>query len=84
MKIRNSSTDKITISSINITRSGSQQSRTAEQTMTGLTQGKYEVLIFDWESNGSLASTPSYEGNIRVNKPASVTTSVSPTKTPSK
>ena len=84
MEIRNSSTDKITNSAMNITRSGSQQSYTAEQTMTGLTQGSYEVLIYDWESDGSIASTPSYEGHVSVNKPAYVTTSVSPTKTPSR
>ena len=45
---------------MNITRSGSPLSQIAKQTVTGLTPGSYEVFIFDWESDDSVASTPSY------------------------
>ena len=51
---------------MNITRSGSPLSHTAEQTVTGLTPGSYEVVVFDWERDGSLSSTPSYVGNATV------------------
>ena len=66
VEIRNSSTEKITSFSMNMTRSGNPLSRTAEQTVTGLTLGSYKVLIFDWERNGSLSSTPSYVGHVNV------------------
>ena len=79
VKIRNSSIDKITSSSVNITRSGSSQSQVAEQTVTQLTPGSYEVLIFDWERDGSLASTPSYVGNVTITADPSNPSSVSPT-----
>ena len=75
--IRNSSTDKITSFFINVTRNSSSQ---AEQTLTGLTPGSYEVLIFDWERDGSVASTPSYVGHVNVTEPAVFTTSTLPTK----
>ena len=68
--IINSSTDKITSFSINITRSGSPLSHTAEQTVTGLALGSYEVFIFDWERDGSVASTPSYVGHANISKSA--------------
>ena len=51
---------------MNITRSGSPLSQIAEQTVTGLTPSSYEVFIFDWERDGSVASTPSYVGNATV------------------
>ena len=51
---------------MNITRSGSPLSHTAEQTVTGLTPGSYKVLIFDWERDGSLSSTPSHVGHVNV------------------
>ena len=51
---------------MNIMRSSSPQSQIAEQTVTGLTTGSYEVFIFDWERDGSVASTPSYVGNATV------------------
>ena len=60
MEIRNSSIQ------INIMRSGSPLSQIAEQTVTGLTPGSYEVIVFDWERDGSVASTPSYVGNATV------------------
>ena len=66
VEIRNSSTDKITSFSMNITRNGSLQSHMAEQTVTGVVPGSYEVLIFDWERDGSVASTPSYVGHVNV------------------
>ena len=62
IEIRNSS---IQITQ-NITKVDDPQSHTAEQTVTGLTPGSYEVLIFDWERDGSFASTPSYTGHISV------------------
>ena len=64
--IRNSSPDKTTSSSMNITRNSSSQSHTAEQTVTGLTPGSYEVHVFDWERNGLVASTPSYVEHVNV------------------
>ena len=75
VEIRNSSIQ------MNIMRSGSPLSHTAEQTVTGLTPGSYEVFIFDWERDGSLSSTPSYVGHVNVTElePAVFTTS---TKTP--
>ena len=60
VEIRNSSIQ------MNIMRSGSPLSHTAEQTVTGLTPGSYEVFIFDWERDGSLSSTPSYVGHVNV------------------
>ena len=54
VEIRNSS-----VSDLNISRSGSPPSRTAKQTVTGLTPGSYEVFIFDWESDDSFSPTPS-------------------------
>jgi len=58
--IRNSSIQ------INVTRSGNPLSHTAEQTVTGLIPGSYEVLIFDWESDGSFSSTPSFVGHAAI------------------
>ena len=66
---------------MNITRSGSPLSNSAEQTVTGLTLGNYEVLIFDWERDGSLSPTPSYVGHVNVSETAVFPTSVSPTET---
>ena len=60
VEIRNSSIE------VNITRNGSPLSDTAEQTVAGLKPGSYEVLIFDWERDGSLSSTPSYTGHVNV------------------
>ena len=51
---------------MNIMRSGSPLSQIAERTVTGLTPGSYEVFIFDWERDGSVASTPSYVGHVTV------------------
>ena len=59
---------------MNITRSGDPQSHIAEQTMTGLAPGSYEVFIFDWESNDSVPSTPSYVGHAIVTDTATVST----------
>ena len=64
VEIRNSSIE------VNITRSGRPLS------VTGLAQGSYEVLIYDWESDGSLSSTPSYTAHTNVSGPA-LPTSVS-------
>ena len=72
VEIRNSSIQ------VNITRSGDPLSDTAEQTVTGVAPGSYEVFIFDWESDGSFASTPSYVGHVNVTGP-DLLTSVSPT-----
>lgn len=58
---------------MNISRSGDSQS----QTVT-IVPGSYEVLIFDWEKNGSVASTPSYVGRVNV---TDITNSFSPTMT---
>ena len=66
---------------MNITRSGRPLSDSAEQTVTGLTPGSYEVVIFDWESDGSLSSTPSYVGHVNVSETAVFPTSVPPTET---
>ena len=66
VEIRNSSIYKITSPSMNITRSGNPQSHIAEQTMTGLAPGSYEVLIFDWERDGSVPCPPSYVGHVIV------------------
>ena len=60
MEIRNSSIQ------MNIMRSGSPLSQIAEQTVTDLIPGSYEVFIFDWERDGSVASTPSYVGHVNV------------------
>ena len=73
VKIRNSSIQ------MNIARSGSPLSQIAEQTMTGLTPGSYKVFIFDWERNGSVASTPSYMGHVNVTEPAVFTTTTKTT-----
>ena len=51
---------------INITRNNDSQSHTAEETATGLSPGSYEVLVFDWERDNSLSSTPSYVGHVNV------------------
>ena len=72
VEIRNSSIDEITSSSI--TKSGSPQSHIAEGTVTGLTPGSYEVLIFDWERDGSVASIPSYVGHVNVTESTTVVT----------
>ena len=66
MEIRNSSIQR------NITRSGSPLSNTAEQTVYGLTPGSYEVLIFDWERDGTFASTPSHMSLVNVTEPDSI------------
>ena len=56
-------------------------SHTAEQTVTGLAPGSYKVFIFDWERDGSFASTPSYVGHINVTGPEpDLLSSVSPTQ----
>ena len=75
MEIRNSSIQR------NITRSGSSQSHIAEQTVTGLIPGRYKVLIFDWERDGSVASVPSYMGNVNVTEHTIFTTSFPQTTT---
>ena len=75
MEIRNSSIQ------INIARSGSPLSQIAEQTMTGLTTGSYEVFIFDWERDGSVASMPLYMANVNVTEHAIFTTSFPQTTT---
>ena len=69
MEIKNSSIQ------MNIVRSGSPLSQIAERTVTGLTPGSYKVHIFDWEGDGSVASTPSYVGHVNVTKHAIFTTS---------
>ena len=63
----------------NISRSGN--SLSAEQTVTGLPPGNYEVLIFDWERDGSLSSTSSYVGHVIVTAFDTSTTSAPPTTT---
>ena len=63
VEIRNSSIE------MNITRSGSPLSQVAEQTATGLTLGRYDVFISDWERDGSVASTSSYVGHVNVTGP---------------
>ena len=50
----------------NITRSGNPLYHTVEETVNRLILGSYEVLIFDIERNGLVASTPSYVSNITV------------------
>ena len=75
MEIRNSSIQ------INITRSGNPLSHTAEQTVTGVTPGSYEVFVFDWESDGSFASMPSHTGLVNVTELAVFPTSTPPQKT---
>ena len=60
MEIRNSSIQ------MNIARSGSPLSQIAEQTINKLTPGSYEVLIFDWERDGTFASTPSHKIHVNV------------------
>ena len=73
---------------MNITRSGSPLSNSAEQAVTGLTLGSYEVLIFDWERDGSLSSTPSHVGHVNVTafdlEVDTSTTSAPPTTTTSR
>ena len=63
---------------MNISRSDDSQS----QTVT-IAPGSYEVLIFDWEKNGSVASTPSYVGRVNVTDIPiiNITNSFSPTMT---
>ena len=65
VKIRNSVIN-ISDTFVNRSRSGDSLSHTAEQTVTEIAPGSYEVLIFDWEGNGSVASTPSHEGHVSV------------------
>ena len=60
VEVRNSSIQ------MNITRNGSPLSHTAEQTINRLTPGNYEVLIFDWERDGTFASTPSHKSHVNV------------------
>ena len=79
VEIRNSSIDEITIFLVNVTRSGNPLSHTAEQTVTGLTPGSYEVFIFDWERDGSVPSAPSYVGHANISEPVTVNTSATPT-----
>ena len=79
VEIRNSSIDKLTTFLMNVTRSGNPLSHTAEQTVTGLIPGSYEVFIFDWERDGSVASTPSYVGHANISEPVTVNTSTTPT-----
>ena len=74
VKIQNFSIN-INDTSMNISRSGDSQS----QTVT-IAPGSYEVLIFDWEKNGSVASTPSYVGHVNVTD-IPITNSFSPTMT---
>jgi len=59
----------------------SDANRTVNKTMTGLTPGSYEVLIFDWEEDGSIATTPSHLDHVHLTGPAdsSTPTSVSTT-----
>ena len=76
MEIRNSSIQ------MNIARSGSPLSQIAEQTVTGLTPGSYEVFIFDWERDDSVASTPSYKGDVNVTGPNFLTVVNSTASTP--
>ena len=78
MEIRNSSIQ------MNILRSGSPLSQIAKETVTDLTPGTYKVFIFDWERDGSVASTPSYVGNVNVTEPNFLTFVNSTTSTPSK
>ena len=66
---------------MNVTRSGRPLSNSAEQTVTGLTPGSYEVLIFDLESDGSFSPTPSNVGHVNVSETAVFPTSVPPTET---
>ena len=66
---------------MNITRSGSPLSQIAEQTVSGLAPGSYEVLIFDMESDGSVHCTPSYVGHVIVSDNATLSTITSATPT---
>ena len=79
MEIRNSSIQ------MNILRSGSPLSQIAKETVTDLTPGTYKVFIFDWERDGSVASTPSYVGHVNVtginHEVDTATTSAFPTTT---
>ena len=64
---------------ININRNGDSQSHTPEQTVTvPAPERLYEVFIFDWERDGSVASSPSYVGHVNVSAPE-VLSSVPPT-----
>ena len=64
---------------ININGNGDSQSHTPEQTVTVLAPERlYEVFIFDWERDGSVASSPSYVGQVNVSAPE-VLNSVPPT-----
>ena len=49
---------KNTTIQINITRNGGQSE---EEIVTRLTPGSYDVLIFDWEEDGSITTTPSHQ-----------------------
>ena len=79
MEIRYSSIDKITTFLMNVSRSGNPLPHTAEQTVTGLAPGSYEVFISDLERDGSVASTPSYVGFANISEPVTVNTSATPT-----
>ena len=65
---------------INVPRlSGDPPLQTAEQTVIDITPGSYEVLIFDWERDGSFSSTPSYVDHVNVTGPDILTSSMPPT-----
>ena len=51
---------------ITISRNGSPLSHTVERTVNRLVLGSYEVLIFDIERDGLVASTPSYVRNATI------------------
>ena len=56
------------------------QSQIAEETVSGLAPGSYEVRIYDWESDDSVPYKPSYEDYVIVSDNATVsTTSATPT-----
>ena len=76
VEIRNSS-----VSDLNISRIGHPPSRTAKQDVTGLTLGSYKVFIFDWESDGSFASTPSYVSYANVTGILTINSSALPMPT---
>ena len=48
---------------VSITRSGN---HTAKEIVTGLAPGSYEVRIFDWEEDGSIATTSSHQDHVQV------------------
>ena len=75
VEIRNSSIQ------MNIMRSDNPLSYTAEQTIGGLTPGSYEVFVFDWESDDTFPSVPSYVGHVNVTERTISTTSFPQTTT---